>query len=178
MSASKTESDLCHAYDPGTDGWTEAGRMPVRMDFAGHDSDSDWGLVMSGGYGLNGALLDTVLRTGDGAAFEALPPLPEPRTYHCLAIIDEDTLFVGGGFPTLDGAYVFRRSEGMWTALPDMPRQRELHACQAATNAVTGEREVVVAGGFGGETVDIFNFAAGAWRTAGKNWRVFKSIKP
>ncbi len=49
----------------------------------------------------------------DGVNFEEHTSLPEERNMHCLAVIDENTLFVSGGSPGyIQAAYIYRRSTG------------------------------------------------------------------
>ena len=66
---------------------------------------------------------------------------------------------------------------GDWTRVDDMPTPRYSHACGVVTDPVTGELEVVVAGGgqdyndddYGDalDVVEIFSVSDSKWRTAG-----------
>ena len=112
--------------------------------------------------------------TRHGSTFASLDPMPEPRHSHCLAVVDSDTLFVGGGFPDEDKAYLYRRSSHTWTQLPDMITNRTGHACQAVDASGRGVgREIVVVGGSEGKTelsvVDVFNLKRRSWRRAGNH---------
>ena len=60
------------------------------------DYSPEWGLVISGGYdGEN--YLTSVEQSFDGINFTPLPDLPIEQYLHCLAIVDDNTLFVTGG---------------------------------------------------------------------------------
>jgi hypothetical protein len=46
---------------------------------------------------VSGGTVDAVISTKDGVNFASLPTLPAAVTHHCMVIIDDQTLFVGGG---------------------------------------------------------------------------------
>lgn len=60
---------------------------------AGYSYSDSWGLVLSGGLGDQGTVLDKVFRFKYGSNFEMLHSLPEPTGQHCLVTIDDQTLF-------------------------------------------------------------------------------------
>ncbi len=124
--------DTCHTYDFASDTWSLAGKLPtgpVILVGSGYAYHPAWGLVMAGGKAdEQGTIADDtgkaeVVATKDGVNFEVLEPLPEPRYTHCLAILDEDTLFVAGGETQVGAegetfryrrskqAYMYKRSE-------------------------------------------------------------------
>ena len=56
------------------------------------------GLIISGGDSHQNGVLNIVERSTDyGVSFQALEPLPVGIYSHCLAIVDETTVFVAGG---------------------------------------------------------------------------------
>ena len=64
--------------------------------------------------------LSSVLSTGDGENFVALPDLPNPVYYNCLAVIDEERIFSCGGreeqgLTTVSEAYIFSKLTNSWT---------------------------------------------------------------
>ena len=65
---------------------------------------------MSGGREADSspAQLDAVVSTKDGSQFETLPSLPKPVNFHCLVIIDEETLFMAGGYGD-SSTYIFTK---------------------------------------------------------------------
>ena len=127
-----TVRDTCYTYDFATDSWSLAGKMPTGPAIligSAYSYHPAWGLVMAGGKALNFRLTEgerakaEVVATKDGVNFEVLEPLPEPRYDHCLAILDEDTLFIAGGETKVDEtatypysrskqAYMYKKSEG------------------------------------------------------------------
>ena len=67
-----------------------------RHFYFGWDFEPSWGLVFSGGKDSNYTEHVSVEQTLDGTMSEQLPSLDAERDSHCLAVIDEDTLFVAG----------------------------------------------------------------------------------
>lgn len=128
-----------------------------------HDSDPSWGLVIAGGYVSGGEYLDTVEVTQDGMSFYNLEPLPSPKDEACLAIIDEERIFVTGGQDK--STYVYYKSSEEWLIASDVPNYRPLAVC--GISEVGGRNyDVVVAGGsdaFTAFTVDVFNVASATW---------------
>ncbi len=112
-----TPRAACHKLDVKANMWFEAGELPhgpvIMSGYAYHPA---WGLVITGGMSEEySSRLDSVLVTRDGSSFEELPPLPVAKAEHCLAIIDEQTLFVTGGLDAegerAKDAYIYRRVE-------------------------------------------------------------------
>ena len=97
-------------YDAESGVWSQSGQMASAVDWPGHAYDPLWGLVIAGGVNSLGADLDTVYVTSDGASFNLLTELPRPKELHCVAIVDEDALFVAGGYPNYKEAYLYRKS--------------------------------------------------------------------
>ena len=94
-------SDICFKYSPLTDSWLEYGTMPYARGYSASAYLKDFGLVMAGGYdgsGLESGVLDSVIVTKDGYTFDELESLPVPSYYGCLAVADEQTLLLTGGF--------------------------------------------------------------------------------
>ena len=90
--------------------WEEYGAMMDMRRSMAYDYSPEWGLVISGGY--NGAnYLTSVEQSFDGINFTPLPDLPIEQYVHCLAIVDESTIFVTGGLRNGIGnnqTYVYR----------------------------------------------------------------------
>ncbi len=158
--------------------WQKAlATMPVPLDDAGFDyHPQGWGLVIAGG------LDDRTFRTSvsafhtvdDGASFASLAPMPEPgRRYNCLVVVDDNTLFVAGGFPTYSSALVYYKSIDSWFEQAEMPTPRMRHGC-----GLVGGQDVVVAGGAFDrvhDTADIFNMETRKWRRAGETDVLFSN---
>ena len=68
-------------------------------------------------------------------------------------------------FPQLNNAYLFDFAT-YWTPLANMQTARRYHGCGLATKS-DGTMEVVVAGGVGFDTVEIYNFESNTWRWGG-----------
>jgi hypothetical protein len=93
-----------------------------------------------------------------------LPPLPSATLHHCLAILDDGSLFITGGWnetlTSVREAHVYDGIAGSGVA--DMPTGRRGMSC-----GVVGGREVVVAGGHDDadewlDTIEVFNADFGA----------------
>ena len=84
-----------------------SGRLPEAAGSSGHDSHPAWGLVLTGGYGVHGRGTDRVVTMGGTSVFES--PLPEPMYSHCAVIVDENRVFVAGGYDTRKRAYLYDR---------------------------------------------------------------------
>ncbi len=95
------------------------------------------GLGLPGGSKTeNSVLLSSVMRTSDGVYYEELPDLPVATDNFCMTVIDEDSLFIGGGL-TQDGstaaAYLFSKATQEWTSVGNLPGgSREESACGVA----------------------------------------------
>ena len=120
----KTPRDACYELDVSDENstWTEVGALPSPVLESGYAYHPSWGLVISGGLredDLKGNEVDmaNVVVTKDGRKFEELAPLPVNLTDHCLAIVDDDRLFVtggetGGGKNRQNRTYIYSKSAG------------------------------------------------------------------
>ena len=83
-------TDLCYQYAPEVDTWFESGRLSEERFAIGYDYSDSWGLVMTGGEGPNLISKDSVEMTRDGFLFETYQSMPDTKSYHCAAIVDDD----------------------------------------------------------------------------------------
>ena len=92
-------TEKCHTFD-GTN-WNPAMSLMTPLAEAGHTSHPMWGFVMGGGEISDdeGNVTNSVMKTDDGDTMEFLPGLPESVNYNCLLALDEDRLFMAGGYP-------------------------------------------------------------------------------
>ncbi len=85
------------------------------------------------------------MRTTDGVYFEELAPLPEPKSLPCLTIVDDQTLFLAGGFTDISAtaeAYLYRYGSDVWELAGQMPGgAREALGCGVVTRS-DGTKEV------------------------------------
>ena len=159
--------DKCWVYDPLEDGWREtAGTMAGAKYEHAADYINSFGLAMAGvTYPLE------VTRDG-GLSFVELAKYPESDLFlggdsGCLVVIDDQTLFLAGGYQTYsgsDGAFLYDASSDSWTAMPSMRVGRKYHSCGIDST----KEEIVVAGGvndaFPLSSVEIFTVATMSWR--------------
>ena len=72
-------------------------------------------------------------------------------------------MFLAGGTYSPDGsprAYIYNKDVNEWRAVGDMNRGREYHSC----GLVPSTSEVVVVGGIGAESFEIFSIETETWR--------------
>ena len=172
-------TNKCYEFDPVLKTWQMSGKMSAYRYYMGYAESPSWGLVVAGGWNEDAQPQNSVEQSLDGANFNDLPQLPLNVYGHCLAIVDDNTLFFTGG-TTEDGfdngtstqTYVFTKNKGIWERVQDMPTGRKYHSCGAVKKQDTSEIEIVVAGGFTPpfhlSTVEIYNIANNQWRTAGR----------
>jgi hypothetical protein len=86
--------------------------MPAALWVSSYSSSKAWGLVIAGGQDKNSARQRDVFHTLDGSNFRMLAPLPVASEHQCLAIIDDETLFITAGtYPKGSGStYMFTKS--------------------------------------------------------------------
>ena len=172
-------TNKCYEFDPVLKTWQMSGKMSAYRYYMGYAESPSWGLVVAGGWNEDAQPQNSVEQSLDGANFNDLPQLPLNVYGHCLAIVDDNTLFFTGG-TTEDGfdngtstqTYVFTKNKGIWERVQDMPTGRKYHSCGVVKKQDTSEIEIVVAGGFTPpfhlSTVEIYNIANNQWRTAGR----------
>ena len=108
--------------------------------------------------------------TKDGVKFEGLEPMPYGGTAHCIAAVNETTLFVTGLGSSHYFSYMYYADTKEWVSLPNMPTRREGMGCGVVRDE-NGKIEVVVVGGAIDNldtylnTVEVFNVAENSWRT-------------
>ena len=77
--------------------------MFTEKAFAGCAFNSKSELMLNGGYVPPGSYSDSTWYTRDGEAFEVLPPMPLEFSYHCAVNLENDDVFVTGGFISTSG---------------------------------------------------------------------------
>jgi len=103
--------------------------------------------------------------------WETLPPLETPRSHPAVTVHDGKIYVIGGGgpnFQSLDSVEIYDPSEGIWRLGIPMPTRRS----GAAAITIHG-KILVIGGGYKKpdgkfvflRTVEIFDPAAGAWKT-------------
>jgi non-specific serine/threonine protein kinase len=112
-------------YDLAADTWTAGPDLPVAVNHAMAASLEDEAYVFGGTDG-DGAISDAafVLR---GEAWEALPPMPEPRTAGGAAVAGGLIYVVGGVGPegVAERTLVFDPAAGRWSVTEGLGRPRE-----------------------------------------------------
>jgi hypothetical protein len=73
---------------------------------------------MAGGRNEDGDYLNQVIATKDGANYEFLTDLPLPLERACLVVIDSQSLFLAGGHPKTDKAYIFTKYDHTSSLIP------------------------------------------------------------
>ena len=117
----------------------------------------------------------TTTITSDGETFGEILPMPVGLNYHCAVALEGGDLFVTGGDtrPLVPGVnngttFLYHADTTEWEALPDMPTPRVGLQCARVLNEA-GEQEVIAAGGFYENVVEIFNIPSRQWRTGKSN---------
>jgi non-specific serine/threonine protein kinase len=132
-------------FDPSWGAWTSGPRLPAAVHHAALVSTAR-GLVLVGGYAVDGPTA-AVRRLDDGAAaWVDDPPLPEPRAAGAAAFDGARFVYAGGVGPGGVASEVFARTGDAWARIGRLPRARE-HL--AATSDGAG-RTFVLGGRVGG----------------------------
>jgi hypothetical protein len=98
--------------------------------------------------------------------------MPEPKSFHCLAVLENGDLFVAGGQPkgTAQETFIYVKEKRKWERCPDMIKGRKFASCGVVRRGGGGGEEIVVAGGSSGGSgwscpaVEIFNVRERTWR--------------
>jgi len=156
----------CWRYSPLDDSWTKTSTIPSPTPelFVAPAYHPGWGIIMSGGY-YDGDDLSSTTITKDGEEFESLAPMPYTASVHCVAAIDNNTMFTTGLGRRYDESFLYNRSTGEWVSVPKMPTGRIDMLCGVVMDG-SGQAQVVVVGGLGLDVVEIFNVQEETWRTA------------
>ena len=111
----------------------------------------------------------STIYTGDGETFADIPPIPVALRGTCVVGLDDNDLFVTGGSyingssDESDKSYLYHSDTMEWEELPGLLTTRDDPMCARVHNS-NGEEEVIVAGGFRLDVVDIYNLQSGQWR--------------
>ena len=124
---------------------------------------------------LDDEVAETTIFTSDGQTFGQLPKMPVGLNYHCAVALDNGDLFVTGGDtrPLVPGinnngtTFLYHSDTMEWEVLQDMPTPRVGLQCAMVHNA-DGEQEIIAAGGYYENVVEIYNLRSQQWR-AGKS---------
>ena len=79
--------------------------LTFRYD-SGYTYNDKMGLVVSGGHW--GTYMADVDRTEDGITFDTMSSLPSPTSAHSLISVDDERLFLTGGYNNMNSAYLYR----------------------------------------------------------------------
>jgi hypothetical protein len=112
-------------YDVAADGWTTGPDLPVAVNHA-MAASLDGEAYVFGGTDGGGEITDGAFVLHDGA-WEALPPMPEPRTAGGAAVANGLIYVVGGVAPEgiAERTLVFDPSAGRWSIAEGLARPRE-----------------------------------------------------
>ena len=163
-------SDRVWRLRPGSERWSEVGRMPTPRGALGVAVVGDTLYAMGGrsrGEPL-GAVEALDLRTG---SWSKLAPLRPPRDHLGAAVIDGELYIAGGRYPGGNELATFERYdpvEDRWEALTDMPSGTS----GAELNAVAGR--LVVVGGEDSEQAWVTGTAM-AYDPAAEEWSALPS---
>ena len=126
---------------------------------------------------MSGGDVDEVTITEDAEHFEELEPMPYSSIDHCVAAINENTIFLTGLGLKNDESFKYDRDTKEWISLPNMPTGRYSLGCGVVRDG-SGKIEVIVFGGRkcrrqsalcsadGMDVVEIFDIEENSWRTA------------
>jgi hypothetical protein len=73
---------------------------------------------VSGGY-IDGNISSSVEYTEDGTTFNSLPPMPEAKSKHSMAVLENGNIFVAGGCAS-KSCFLYESERRAWTKCPDM----------------------------------------------------------
>ncbi len=102
--------------------------------------------------------------TYSSGSFSAGRRLPMPLRQHCIAYFESNTAIVTGGYGS-SKAFVYDFTTQTFANLTDMNEIRFGHTCYRVESGTRGP-EIVVAGGFGSNTVEVYNLGTEAWTYA------------
>ena len=108
--------------------------------------------------------------TNNAVDYENLAPMPKATNVHCVVAIDANRLFITGVGTGDSETFMYSKSAGEWTSLPNIPTGRYRFGCGVVRDK-SGQAEVVAFGGriYGGglylTTVEIYSVEEESWRT-------------
>jgi len=157
-------TDSVLVFDPRSNRWTEAPRLPVAMDHSAAASIAGDIYVFGGGFERPTASVYR-LTVGSGA-WTRLADMPEPRAAGA-AVEFDGRIFVVGGFTSggqlLSTAWLYEPATGRWQGIMPIPTPRQ-HVAAAVLI-----REVCVAGGYASPasaltTFECYSPTSNTWR--------------
>lgn len=125
--ADGSPSDLAHVYDPRTDAWTEAPRLPERLHHAVLVAARGRAFLVGGFRAAGESAAVWSLAPGEDEWREE-PPLSSPRGALGAAATDDGTIVAFGGVSggqVVATSEVLRPGETEWEAGPEMDEPRE-----------------------------------------------------
>ena len=169
----------CYGYDVQNNSWSalepmrEVRHYPAATLILG---GSEWwitgGRVLSTANGQNKGYIDSteILRNGK---FVKGPDLPEKMAYHCILSVNHTHVMLVGGIyfsetinNTIDSNRTYMidiTNEYGWVPLEDMKSKRHGSGCHMVETEEFG-KEIVVAGGSGLKSTEIFSLTNETWR--------------
>ena len=110
--------------------------------------------------------------TKDGASFQDLGDYPNPEVdlweSGCLVVVDDRNIFLAGGYPGSNKAYMYNLDSNSWRELANMRLKRLYHSCGLIDRYNNGTgKEIIVAGGSWRahtSSVEIFSMDTEEWR--------------
>lgn len=186
MCLGENSLDECYEYDISSDSWSIVGSTTAPGFGRGWDYMEEVGLIMAGSIYPDSRVVE--LTADGGINWEHLAQIPWGRpneleiTSPCVVILDNNTVFFAGGADGVRGnrtsycaTYFLDLTTKTWTQGPDMTHCRYYHTCSMITNATSGDREIVVVGGWDEQRqghckyiqeVEIFDLDTQQWRNA------------
>jgi hypothetical protein len=155
----------CLSYDNVTNTWIQdLDMLSRRSQGAGvMMSDTEW--WVSGGYNGNDETTDSERYASNGTEFSSFIPLPDGDTYHVMLKHNDTQYVMVGGFHLQGDVFLFNTETELWTPLdPPMPTNRNSPFAGIVTHQ-DGKKELVVAGGCGESSSEIYSFESLSWRT-------------
>jgi hypothetical protein len=163
--AGNPQDDTCHSYNNVTNTWSleTSTLIAGRRTAAGVQlSDTEW-WISGGTSGISGALSSTELYTV-GLGFSSYENLPLDEANHVMIKINTSHVMMIGGRFLCGQSWLFNINTAMWTPLQNMTVMSRSNPFAGLATYPDGHQEVVVAGGGGQKSTEIFSFDSMSWR--------------
>ena len=104
------------------------------------------GLVMVGGYAIEGGCDLCVTATTDGKTFQALAPLPsETGSYAgCVSKINGGAMLYSGSEDSPRATFLYDVNDDAWTQMSDLSRPRVYHSCGSFDALVSQKTSFII----------------------------------